>query len=109
MFTDLKFVSFSKPLSINVSDHFSTVLVYKKSCKEKNPTEINIRDMSEVNIREFKLALSNYDWSYIHDSSEDVNYLWDRLYIDVVQLLDKYCPYKTIRIKKTGQNISQII
>lgn len=100
MFTDLKFVSFAKPLYLNMSDHFPTVMVYKKQRDSKNPTEITIRDMSESNVNDFKKALSEHDGSYIYKYNMDVNAIWDQLYSDVVLLLNNHCPLKTIRIRK---------
>lgn len=99
MFTDLKFVSYANPLQINLSDHLPTVLVYKKNREVKNPTEITIRDMSEANITEFKQALSDHNWSYVFEETTNVNILWERMYSDIVLLLNLHCPFKTIRIK----------
>lgn len=100
MFTDLKFVAFAEPLETYISDHYPTVLVYKKYREEKKQTEITIRDMSEINITDLKQALSNHDWSYVHEYEVEVDLIWDKLYKDIIQILDRHCPFKTVRIKK---------
>lgn len=59
-----------------------------------------MQDMTEAHIIKLKNAVMNFDWTYIFEENCDVNNLWNRIYKDVVSLLDLYCPIKTIKISK---------
>lgn len=99
MISTIKFVSLAEPFNINLSDHFPTLLIYKKEREKPVARTFSCRDYSETNLNNYGEAIKRYDWSFVFEG-DDVDTIWERMYKVFTDLLDTFCPYKTVTIKK---------
>lgn len=71
------------------------VLIYKKDREEKTPIVIECRKLSEDNVKLYKDALKEQDWSFVYNL-DDPNVILERMYKIMNHLVDKFCPISTI-------------
>lgn len=88
-----------KSVNVNLSDHNLVLLIYKKPREEKRPIVIQCRKFSEDNVKWYKDALREQDWSFVFNL-DDPNDIWDKMYEIMNRLVDKFCPIRTLRVSK---------
>lgn len=99
MISNIKFVSLVKVFNINLSDHLPTLLIYKKEREKTLGGTFTCRDYSDLNLKNYGVAVAQYDWSFVFES-ENIDTIWGRMYSVFINLLDTFCPFKTVTIKK---------
>lgn len=99
MLTNLKFIKSAEPYNLNLSDHWPTLLVYKKTRERNKMVQITCRSYTEENLTKFKDLLNGEDWNNIYEMS-DPNIIWDTLFKKSLKLLNETCPLKSITVKK---------
>lgn len=99
MITNLRFITLADSFNLNLSDHLPTLLVYKKDREKRSPHTFMCRDYSKTNLEKYKLALSQQDWKFVYEG-DNIGLIWDRMLGIFTELLETFCPYKTVTVKK---------
>lgn len=99
MISNIRFVSTADVFNINLSDHFPTLLIYEKERGKTVSRTFTCRDYSEENLKNYGEAISCYNWSFVYETV-DVDIIWEQMYEVFTNLLDTFCPFKRVTIKK---------
>lgn len=99
MITNIAHIMSATAYNINLSDHLPTLLLYIKTREKKVSVSFRCRDYSEINLKRYGEAIATYDWSFMY-RVKDVKFIWDKKFRVFTDLLDTYCPYKTVTVKK---------
>lgn len=99
MITNLKFIALADSFNLNLSDHLPTLLIYKKVREKCCPRTFTCRDYSKANLENYAQALSQQDWTFVYEGVS-IDIIWDRMFQIFTKMLDIFCPYKTVSVKR---------
>lgn len=97
VFSNLGYISHAAPVNYNISDHLPIILVKKKARLKKTFSEIYCRSYKDLDHQKFILDIQAINFGRIYELSCPSK-MWDSFYEALIEIVDKHCPYKTIRI-----------
>lgn len=105
MFSNINHVSTAGTININTTDHYPIFLIKKKSRLARHVVEVKGRSYRDMDWDSFSNDIEKIDLNLVFDTG-DPNEVWNYLYSKVLELVNKYCPIKTIRLRT--QNLPYI-
>ena len=97
LFTNSDYISDSKTLNFNISDHLGIVATRKKSTIK--PIKIDFKGRSYRNYDKvvFQEGLINAEWDPFY-ANDDPNLLWDYMYDTILGRIDVMCPIRSFKV-----------
>lgn len=89
--TDLKNISKSGTLNVNISDHFPVYMVKKKTRNEIRKKIVFARNYKALGENAFQLDIDSIDRNHSFDDS-DPNVIWSKLLSHIRLVTDRHCP-----------------
>lgn len=88
-------------LDTTFSDHYPTYIVKKRIKLNLEKVEIRKRKMSSYDAETFGMKLKDLDWSIL-GLLNNVNDMWNMIYLALIYELDSMCPYTYIKVRKNA-------
>lgn len=99
MFSNITHVFETGTINVNISDHLPTYLVKKKRRTSHVVSEIRGRSYRNIDWDAFREEVRQIDLTQLFHQGNP-NKVWDTFYSEVLAILNRYCPVKTIRLHR---------
>ena len=97
IFTNSDFVSGTKVLDYNISDHLGVLVTRKKLCTKPGKIDFKGRSYRNYSKEVFQESLEEADWGPFFDLVEP-NQLWNIMLNVILEKIERMCPMKSFKV-----------